>query len=405
MTITKFRVGLAALLVLGIAALFVIVGRAANSLPPGEYDLEAGQYVFNVPELGATTVPPTDIPPTPDGPIEPFAGAPLCSSHDDRAWHSLWNATEGCHYNHEHKDNPRDLDGVFGTEFYAWAGGEISYPWETFPHDGNGEDYPAPTGPKENVIKHESYGWQVYEGETCVDCVEAYRLEFHGLFGSVGAITRFHSYSLEAKFCDDVTCGTLRTGGWKDFGRLAVSGTNPDGTRRDEKVPLPNDPTSGIGGQRNHEDGTNPNINKTNFAYWSTVNDQINLSRQLNGFFFQQKDTWDYVSFDDPGLVDLKCPDFQCDQNGSKMVVDIFDIRIPSEHPGNVNGIVNFEGYIDRYGNIVADCSPVGVDCIPIEIVNAPVGDYRVRGSNIVEYDISPFFPDGTRDWWISYPN
>src|SRR3989304_4129094 len=78
-----------------LAALFA--GRTlaqGPALPAGEYDLEAGQYVFNVPALAvtATPIPPTEtpVPPTstpvpapatltatPEGTVLPYAGAPL----------------------------------------------------------------------------------------------------------------------------------------------------------------------------------------------------------------------------------------------------------------------------------------------------------------------------------------
>ncbi len=57
--------------ILGLSLLMFSRGLAQGpALPPGEYDLEAGQYVFNVPELVETEVPPTDtpIPPT-DTPV------------------------------------------------------------------------------------------------------------------------------------------------------------------------------------------------------------------------------------------------------------------------------------------------------------------------------------------------
>jgi len=87
---------------------------------------------------------PTPQPPTatpePDGDVEPYADAPACPSHDDRAFHALWDAERGCHYDHEHGDNPHDVDHIFGTEFYDWAGGEISYPWQTPDENGRRRD-------------------------------------------------------------------------------------------------------------------------------------------------------------------------------------------------------------------------------------------------------------------------
>ena len=109
-----------------------------------------------------TTPPPAPTsppPPPPGGNIQPFAGAPACEeigvAHDDRAWHGIWNYDHGCHWDHEHKQNPHELDAIFGTEYYALAGGELSYPWQTYA--GSGENFEAyvPGTATENSGKHQ----------------------------------------------------------------------------------------------------------------------------------------------------------------------------------------------------------------------------------------------------------
>ncbi|MCA9918349.1 MAG: hypothetical protein KC445_10385, partial [Anaerolineales bacterium] len=67
------------------------------------------------PQPTATTPPPAPTsppPPPPGGNIQPFAGAPACEdigvAHDDRAWHGIWNYQYGCHWDHEHKQNPHE---------------------------------------------------------------------------------------------------------------------------------------------------------------------------------------------------------------------------------------------------------------------------------------------------------
>src|SRR3972149_2650962 len=147
-----------------LAALFA--GRTlaqGPALPPGEYDLEAGQYVFSVPELAVPTE--TPIPPT---------GTPELNGHDDRAWHPLTEA-----FGHEHKADPHSVDDIFGVQFYEWAGGEISYPWET---------------PNENANKHEFYGWLVERNAPKIynQYVSDYRVQYHGDVAAIGALNRFH---------------------------------------------------------------------------------------------------------------------------------------------------------------------------------------------------------------------
>ena len=75
-----------------------------------------------------TAIPPTDTqaPPsaTQAADSTPFAAAPLCLSHDETAWHSLWDAARACHYDHTHNADPALGDAVFGPA--AYAGGQTT---------------------------------------------------------------------------------------------------------------------------------------------------------------------------------------------------------------------------------------------------------------------------------------
>ena len=220
-----------------------------------------------------TNVPPTAtaVPPTPGGNIQPFAGAPACNeigvAHDDRAWHGIWNYAYGCHWDHEHKQDPHELDHIFGTEYYSLAGGELSYPWQTFA--GSGESFEAyqPGTPTENSGKHQGYAWHHFTNglEICdqslilgTQCIDSFRVQTHQIGGELGALTRFHSVYVEGIACSPegaaqmqynngvraygrnvngqfypltreninefpdafAGCGFGSGGGWLDFGRL-----------------------------------------------------------------------------------------------------------------------------------------------------------------------------------------
>lgn len=104
----------------------------------------------NTPMSTSTPQPTVTATATPNAPIAPFVGAPLCDTHDDRVWHGLWDAQRGCHYDHTHRNDPRELDDIFGTQFYEWAGGEISYPWQTFSGASDGYEHPHPESVTEN---------------------------------------------------------------------------------------------------------------------------------------------------------------------------------------------------------------------------------------------------------------
>lgn len=153
---------------------------------------------------------PTDVPPTstpPSGPVAPYADAPACATHDPRAYHGIWNAQQGCHYDHTHGDNPHEVDDIFGTGFYATAGGEISYPWQT---DGENHEH----------HKHEGYKWLVRRDLPCdnnnaAGCIRAFRAQPHADLHNVAS--EYHSYAIEALVCPDRVrddnCGIIRFGG------------------------------------------------------------------------------------------------------------------------------------------------------------------------------------------------
>ena len=114
MSTRKFRAGMAAVLILGIVALFFIVGGGlaqGPSLPPGVYDLEEGKYVFNVPELAPTSTP---VPAPTDTPVLPPTDTPV-PSHPD-SWHPPET--------HEHGDAPPQwvLDSPLSASFVGMRG-------------------------------------------------------------------------------------------------------------------------------------------------------------------------------------------------------------------------------------------------------------------------------------------
>lgn len=389
MSIKKILVGLAAALIFGIAALFIVIPVLSQgpALPLGEYDLEAGQYVFNVPELAVPTdtpVPPTETP-------EP--------AHDDRAWHPVSETIS-----HEHKGNPHDLDGVFGTQIYTWAGDEISYPWQTFV--GADETYPSPPGPGqfENDFKHEGYGWivepniaetvgfPILGGEGGAYEITDVRIQIHSVQAGIGITARFHSFWAEARMCRvaDNECGTIHTGGWGDYGFLNFNGVH---------VPLPNDPSADFlqtnDSRRSHDAPA--------FGIWYTYPAEFGHAQV--GYAFGLNDVWVALDVNDPLNSPFICPDFQCEFNSSTIGLGFFksSVKANSVIDPDGDGLADFSGFTDRYGNIVNGCSEPGLDCVPLEMVNFPVDEKSIAfrtGIPIRDYDISP-----PGEFWIEYPN
>lgn len=386
MTITKFRIGLATLLVLGIAALFAIVGRAANSLPPGEYDLEVGQYVFNVLEPVPTNTPvpdPTDtpVPPT-DTPVPPTDIPPtdVPPAHDDRAWHPVT-----ADISHEHKDDPRYVDDVFGMGFFDIAGGELSYPWQTFRPPGG-------PGNMENDIKHEGYGWVVRRD--LPGNITDFRLEQHGIMAPAGAQTRRHSFYLEARIKNpDGSIGFVRTGGWSDFCQLVTNdnfGNHTIVSRDGCTAP------DSFAAKRLHSE-SNPG------ATW--YNGQADNLHQFATFVLRTDDAWSPINPDNPAELNFFCPEYDCPNNSSTLQILDLVINIVPGSGGihldpDYDGVLNYSGYTNRYGVVVEGCTEAGLDCVPLELENVTTNIFSFSGTEMREYDVSP---DG--EWWIEYPN
>jgi hypothetical protein len=153
--------------------------------------------------------------------IEPYPGAPLCPTHNDKQFHGLWDYERGCHYDHTHNDDPAPANAIFGPAGAALGGQTISYPWmtqnENDMHGHPGYKYYINLNPQPNCAA-EGYA---YLGS--VNCVSAFRIQYHDAGGNAHMVKRFHSYYLEAQIKKGSTVGTIQTGGWADFGCLHES--------------------------------------------------------------------------------------------------------------------------------------------------------------------------------------
>lgn len=96
--------------------------------------------------------------PTPVGTVTPFADAPLCPdsgvNHSTEEFHTLWDGSRGCHYDHEHGQNPftSQVAAMFlplGDILDLTGGREVSHT--------------NPTSIMENDHKHGGNKWNVQE--------------------------------------------------------------------------------------------------------------------------------------------------------------------------------------------------------------------------------------------------
>jgi len=89
------------------------------------------------------------------------------------------------------------------------------------------------------------------------------------------------------------------------------------------------------------------------------------------------------------------------------MQAHIIGVTIHPRIDTDGDGYVTYEGYTNRHGEIVEDCTEVGLDCVPLQIIDMPVGRFQYRddahgfgNDGGTDYDTSP---EG--EFWITYPN
>ncbi len=349
--------------------------------------------------------------------IPPFPGAPLCPTHNDIKWHGLWDPERGCHYDHTHNDDPALADSIFGPAGAAW-GQNISYPWMTANENSGmghgGYKYYVNINPKP-ACSFEGYE---YLGVNSLNCVSAFRIQYHDAGGNAHMTKRFHSYYMEVQIKRGNTVGYIKTGGWADFGCLHSS-------YKKSFLPLPGiDPVQangqtqcGPGGQ-----GLDPDPYRAFGDTWAEVQGQTSGDNwsiwtshnrygynRLGFFFFRTMDNWGSIDPASPYTEHFLCADGSCKYNNSEHHVFNVFMMIPSSLDTDRDGIVNYKGYTDRQGNIVQGCTAPGFDCVPLEIVNAPVGNaiwsrnlsgIRTDGDPPHESDI---YFNGKPSGWIKF--
>jgi hypothetical protein len=340
--------------------------------------------------------------------------APLCDgqngrpAHDPTKWHPLVarnpNGSVLCTYGHDHGMDPSTVNDIFGPVPLSQ---NISYPWQTVSSSGvpeNGPDY-----------KHRVYKWLVGRDLPCSlnsdpqggsKMITAFRLEAHA-DGNLGASVRFHSFWVQMQVTDCATGnkGQISFGGHEDFARLTAGNT---------LVPLPVDPPPGciLAGDTRQEGALNA-VEQSNSVWYGS----LNRASTGSGPCDDTPSTPDPIQFqynlgtDGWGPVDPNNPtafDFYSDRashRGTQISTDALTLWI-SGYPSDSSGKVNVNGFIDRHGNRVSTCAPVGQDCIPISISNAEPGAYGVNlPFGAVGYDGDVLGPNGQPAFYCVVPS
>ncbi len=331
----------------------------------------------------------------------------LCADHNPNEWHGLIDNEINCHYDHEHKHDPNEVANIFG-EAGDWFGGtSLSYPWET---------------PNENQYKHRVYGWVVRSDIPSNNreiWIKDLRWQFHATSapltnqdGSVhgGFLGRFHSYSLEAQVCNNGgQCGLVRTGGWIDFGNLEINGI-------DDCVFLPTDPSQqeacqSLGRRRIHYYFPGSGIPGRSTFFWygraGLIDGALPALHPVQVALATGDGSVNLYP-DDLYNIHFYCPDWDCHLNNSTIQAHVVGFAVRNDYDLDGDGIANYNGYTDRYGALVDNCNAPGLDCVPLVIEHAPVGNVQHRDDRdagigvegTVDFDLSP-----PGEYWIRYPN
>ena len=351
----------------------------------------------------------------PHSSIAPFPSAPLCpdtgEAHDTTKFHRLWDASRGCHYDHEHGRNPfspRVAAAFPGFDLKALLGGvEIGHT--------------NPSSPMENTHKHGGFKWQVssnapqgcavgFEGGTVA--VDAYAIQYHAL--------GMHSVEFEAR--NHSTASLLRQckpDNPADKGYIYVVQLQEYGQRvspyQGTVLPYPDTPQprygSGFGPYITTDcvgaglpdcrvsisQIRNRNLNANSVwtskpTGFSTMTGGVRPpTSRLFRLLFRVRDN--YQVFDSSDLVHpftwvFICggADFvaeACRWNNSTTTIHEIAGRVPASWDGlagfdrdSRRGRITAEGYVTRFGRLDLSCVTPGDNCYPIKMVGAFVGLY-----------------------------
>lgn len=355
--------------------------------------------------------------------LVPIVNSPLCSGHDNSIFHALWNEQSGCHYDHEHGENPftQQVNDTFpGFDLQGLLGGvQVGHT--------------NPSSPMENDHKHGGFKWQVniptvngcatgFEGaQTGIDAVV---IQYHA-FGdySVEFESRVHSVVALIRQCK-LTNPT-------DYGYAYIVQHVDYGQRispyQGSILPYPDTPNpayaAGLSPYLSVDCfGTGlPNCRESrefilsqNANASSTWTSKVRLNKNgisnVNGslllaILFRVRDNYQVLDSADlsyPFTYSWLCSGDNgstyapgCRYNNTTTRVHEIGGTIPvtwdnlSGFDTNpTTGRITADGYVTRFGNLNLSCTALGEDCHPIKLVNAFVGSY---GTSLLPLKIPAF--------------
>jgi hypothetical protein len=336
----------------------------------------------------------------------PYPAAPACQEHDNGTFHTLWNSVAGCHYDHEHGQNP-----LTPSVAAAFPGFNLLSLLGTL-----GVGHTNPSSPVENTDKHGGFKWDVnlaapngcavgFESGTVA--IDAYAVQYHA-FGpqSVELEARNHSAAALLRQC--------KTG--SDYGYLYVTTLQEYGQRvfpyQGQVLLYPNDflprydsprgpyfTTEGYGncaGARPSLAFYNGSLNANNLTVWTSkrtgpVSSPRPSVPLLFRLLFRGRDA--YQSLDCADLVHPFTWSWACGglaynpansrYNNSTTTVHEVMGDIPAAWDNLAGwdtepqvGRVTVDGYITNSGQPAAVCMAPGTTCYVVKAVRAFVGRY-----------------------------
>ena len=345
----------------------------------------------------------------------PYPDAPLCAdsgeAHDNSLFHTLWDSTRGCHYDHEHGQYPftPEVAATFpGFDLRALIGGV-------------GIGHTNPSSPMENTHKHGGFKWDVVlshstacEGkEGAPTGIDAMAIQYHG----------FGDYSIEFESRIHSAVGVMRqcrTDAPTDYGYIFANQFQDYGQRtapyQGVVLPYPDTPNAAydaglkpyffiecIGGvspcdkyptRQSHLDGGEAN------SIWTSESDYLEgEGPRLFAISFSVRDTYQILDWNDqvhPFTFLWMCSSdggltfdqTACKYNNSTTQIVELAGTIPEAWDGLAGfdsdtraGRVTAEGFVNHFGEWNPACLAPGPDCHPLKLVEAFTGRY---GSFIV---------------------
>lgn len=338
--------------------------------------------------------------------IAPYPTAPACVDHDTHVYHALWNATLGCHYDHEHGQDPftQTVTDTFPDfDLYVLLGRV-------------GVGHTNPSSEHENTLKHGGMKWDVTLNHSagCSGGLQAPT----GVNALVIQYHTFGNYAVEFEARVHSAVGLLRqcqVGNPTDYGYVFINQFQDYGQRITpyqgavltySDTPQPAYPSQlspylsvdcfsgGVPQCRSSRQfilDKNANASST----WVSRPQAAPIGSSLFAILFRARDAYQVLDYTDlayPFTFAWLCSSDSgatyaaltgCRYNNSTTRIHEVHGEIPAAWDNLAGfdtdaraGRITAEGYLTAFGNLNSACLAPGLDCHPIKLFQAFTGKY-----------------------------